>query len=98
MTLTRDMMVMRTIIEVSTETGMLHAETWNPDAKVLPEGPTPETKVYPCVHRNGEIRREKCEGCGGHVQIRIYGCKIHAECAIDRSAVPNVCSVCPDRE
>lgn len=54
-----------------------------------------------CAHRGEEIRREKCDSCGGNVIAKILSCALHGECSLFKRAEQFVgvtlCATCPDR-
>lgn len=38
-----------------------------------------------CVYRGPELRRDACPSCAGHVEIKVFGCYLHGECAIGKT-------------
>jgi orotate phosphoribosyltransferase len=38
-----------------------------------------------CQHLGPELRRAPCATCSGSVQIKVFGCDLHGECAIGKS-------------
>ena len=51
----------------------------------------------PCRHFGPEVRRQDCPTCLGHVQLKIFACRIHQECALSVNAVAvRGCATCAD--
>ena len=53
----------------------------------------------PCIHLGAELRRQDCPTCPGHVELKIFACAVHRECALS-SKVNDVacCQTCVDFE
>ena len=55
--------------------------------KRYPPTPDPPERFHatcsalPCIHLGPERRREECDSCNGSVQIKVYACAVHGECA-----------------
>jgi hypothetical protein len=49
-----------------------------------------------CNHRGDVLRLESAACCGGRVQIKIYACAVHGECALVTGRARNICP-CPER-
>jgi len=66
--------------------------TWKPPAKAAPGD-------LSCVHRGGETRRARCPSCKGHVELKIFACAKHGECALsDKPLGVHYCGDCSDLE
>ncbi len=71
----------------------------------LPEGvigslgtaPTPTNTS--CVRRGPFLKMVECPSCTGNVQLKVFKCSVHGQCAIGKVPDPSVksCSNCPDR-
>ncbi len=48
-----------------------------------------------CAARGEEVRREKCDGCRGAVQVKVFACELKNECTLS-SVVPGIacCALC----
>jgi hypothetical protein len=54
---------------------------------------------YLCRHIGSEIRRQDCPTCRGHVELKIFACAVHRECALSPNAVAvSCCTNCADYE
>lgn len=52
-----------------------------------------------CAHRSKEfVRKEVCPTCSGVVQIKIFTCIVHSECALTNKLSPKIkdCNSCTD--
>lgn len=65
------------------------------DGEAGPVPPKRQSKL-PCVHRGAEMRRETCQSCSGHVEVKVFGCNVFAECTIAKPlAGIQCCESCP---
>lgn len=59
--------------------------------------PQPIPLRKPCQHLGAEIRRQLCPSCQGHVEIKIFACALHGECARSEKAdAVRCCQTCAD--
>ena len=50
-----------------------------------------------CIHMGSELRREACPTCGGHVELKIFACEVHRECALSVNATGvHCCQSCAE--
>lgn len=51
-----------------------------------------------CVFRGQEISRQVCPSCRGHVEVKVFACKVHGQCTLYK-AIDNMacCATCLDR-
>src|SRR5579863_1457900 len=57
----------------------------------------PQATQVLCRHLGPEIRRQHCPTCQGHVELKIFACSVHGECALSANAVGvHACPTCPD--
>ena len=56
-----------------------------------------------CIHLGEELRREVCRTCTGHVEVKVFRCRIHRLCSLSKPVYQitpgryRVCEGCPDR-
>lgn len=62
------------------------------ECRLSPARPAPPRRTATCAHLGGELRREQCETCRGHVLKKIFACAKHGETDHDR------CRACRDYE
>ncbi len=56
--------------------------------KLLGGSPLPE---HPCRHRGEEVGLELCPSCKGHVEVKLFSCKIHGKCSTHKKLEATAC-------
>ncbi len=58
----------------------------------------PPVEAISCRHRGGEVGRELCPSCKGHVEVKKFACAVHGTCTQARRlpSVPGCCQGCPE--
>lgn len=67
-------------------------------ARTEPPPATPTRLKLDCLHRGAELRTEKCPGCQGHVEVKVFSCAVHGECTLQKSLGAMTCVRCPDKK
>src|ERR1700682_1327085 len=57
---------------------------WDQRVGIQPDPGEPFARTATCAYRGPAVRRQQCETCSGHVEVKVLACAVHSECTIGK--------------